>query len=148
MHPHKPTRMREQSALGHIGLVCPVRSVYGLVMPTKKQVLSRLSKIASEGESAAAKFAAAFAKDPGHALEWSIATFDAVAKGKAAERAIAALTDPESKATIESLLAWSTERVIQQSESPSRSTSPTANLWAQCSAAGWARVAEILRKGY
>lgn len=118
------------------------------MIKSKKEAVRILREMAMEGDRCAAKFADKFNENPGQALEWSVGTFDKVAFGVVAKRAIKALTDKDSKATLESLLEWSSEEAMRFAGSPTRSTSPTSNLWHQCVAAGWARVAEIIRRGF
>ena len=117
-------------------------------MPTKDQVLNALQGIVCDGDHAAAEFVAAFSENPTNTLYWSKDTFEAVAQGAVAARAIRALTDKDSEATLESLQAWATEETLRHVVYSSQSTSPTADLMDQYKAAGWARVAQVIRRGF
>ncbi len=117
-------------------------------MPTQDQVLNALQAIVNNGGRAAAKFTKAFEEDPSHALYWSNKTFEAIAHAEIAKKAIASLTDEESAATLKSLSEWATEDVLIRAASPPHSTNPTSNLMNQYEAAGWARVAQVIRRGF
>lgn len=59
--------------------------------------------------------------------------------------ALRAVGTPESKATVETIREYAVKEALRRVVFPSHSTSPLANLDAECEGQAWGEVAELLR---
>ena len=78
------------------------------------------------------KFIEDFAENPSYALSWSLDIYDNMAELKVWKEVERVLITKDTKVTIESLKQSYLRFVLNGTKYPSRSTSPTSNLMAEC----------------
>lgn len=107
------------------------------------QLLKRFQRQADSAQASIDKFATEVAKDPAHALSWSLGVFEKAAELKVLKQIVAALED--GTATLDNIRSTLTDRVLHRAKYPPQSSSPTSNLIEQYELAACAKILSDLQ---
>lgn len=91
-----------------------------------------------------ARFTAKMAVNPLHAFEWADSAIDAAAVLDTNARVLEALSEPDTKATPESILDWLKREIRHMAKWPSRSTSIGSNASAMYRLASMQNLVDLI----
>lgn len=107
-------------------------------------VIPALKSLVSRSEASLAKFKKNLDTDPSYAFSWADTAVAAAATHQAASGALRALTDPNSEATVETLVEFYRKEVAYGARNPPSSTSQMSNLVRTYTTAANAAILDIL----
>jgi len=97
------------------------------------------------GDEAITKFQKGLDEHPGSELETSMRLFEKVAMKEQAQYVLHAFEKKD--VDVKFVIDYLSDDVLRQAKWPRRSTSPTSNLWAECTQSAKAQILNILMGG-
>jgi hypothetical protein len=109
-------------------------------MKTKEEIVKRLQDGIDHHKRELAEFADAIKDNAAHALEFGDQAFEYAAELKVYLVVLGALTDPHSKATLETVAEYALDKVMRGAKNTSQSTSACLNIMKAEETAAWANM--------
>jgi hypothetical protein len=107
------------------------------------KLLKRFQSQIAQCQASLDKFSVDFAKDPVHALSWSIGAFEKAARLRVLQQIALALA--EGHGNLDDIRSTLMDRILHRSKYPAQSSSPTSNLIEQYELAACASVLSDLQ---